>query len=89
MILTLMSDWKGFEMALTEKDLKKWQRACDHLTRMDNDAEYCKEIEKQLYRGAPEELIESMEREMAKYETKKRNKNSLESGDFIAGPNDN
>ena len=66
-----------------------WQRVCDHLTRMDNDAEYCKEIEKQLYRGAPEELIESMEREMAKYETKKRNKNSLESGDFIAGPNDN
>ena len=76
-------------MALTEEDLKMLQDACDHLTRMDNDVEYCKEIEKQLYRGAPEELIESMEREMAKYETKKRNKNSLESGDFIAGPNDN
>ena len=61
-------------MALTEEDLKMLQDACDHLTRMDNDAEYRKEVEKQLYRGAPEELIESMEREMAKYETKKRNK---------------
>lgn len=61
-------------MALTEEDIKMLQDACDHLTRMDNDVEYCKEIEKQLYRGAPEELIESMEREMAKYETKKRNK---------------
>ena len=76
-------------MALTEEDMKMWQGVSDHLTRMENDAEYCKKIEKQLYRGAPEELIESMEREMAKYETKKRNKNSLESGDFIAGPNDN
>ena len=84
-----MSDWKGFEMALTEEDIKMLQDACDHLTRMENDAEYRKEIEKQLYRGAPKELIESMEQEMAKYETKKRNKNSLESGDFIAGPNDN
>ena len=61
-------------MALTEEDIKMLQDACDHLTRMDNDVEYRKEIEKQLYRGAPEELIESMEREMAKYETKKRNK---------------
>ena len=61
-------------MALTEKDLKILQGVCDHYTRMDNDAEYCKEVEKQLYRGAPKELIESMEREMAKYETKKRNK---------------
>ena len=61
-------------MALTEKDLKILQDVCDHYTRMDNDAEYCKEVEKQLYRGAPKELIESMEQEMAKYETKKRNK---------------
>ena len=45
-------------MALTEKDLKKWQKVCDHLTRMDNDAEYCKEIEKKLYLGAPNESIE-------------------------------
>lgn len=76
-------------MALTKKDLKMLQGISDHLTRMENDAEYCKEIEKQLYRGAPKELIESMEREMAKYETKKRNKNLLEDGDFIAEPNDN
>ena len=76
-------------MALTEEDMKMWQGVSDHLTRMENDVEYRKEIEKQLYRGAPKELIESMEREMAKYETKKQNKNSLESGDFIAGPNDN
>jgi hypothetical protein len=41
---------------------------------MENDAEYRKEVENQLYRGAAKELIESMEQEMAKYETKKRNK---------------
>ena len=76
-------------MALAEEDMKMWQGVSDHLTRMENDDEYRKKIEKQLYRGAPKELIESMKREMAKYETKKRNKNSLESGDFIAGPNDN
>lgn len=61
-------------MALTEKDMKMWQGVSDHLTRMENEAEYCKKIEKQLYRGAPKELIKSMEQEMAKYETKKRNK---------------
>lgn len=61
-------------MALTEEDMKMWQGVSDHLTRMENDAEYRKKIEKQLYRGAPKELIESMEQEMAKYETKKRNK---------------
>ncbi|WP_297941945.1 hypothetical protein [uncultured Campylobacter sp.] len=61
-------------MALTEKDLKILQGVCDHYTRMDNDAEYCKEVEKQLYRGAPKELVERVRREMAKYGTKKRNK---------------
>ena len=61
-------------MALTEKDLKILQGVCDHYTRMDNDAEYRKKIEKQLYRGAPKELVERVRREMAKYGTKKRNK---------------
>lgn len=45
-------------MALTEEDLKILQGVCDHYTRMDNDAEYRKEVEKQLYRGAPKESIE-------------------------------
>ena len=61
-------------MALTDKDLKILQGVGDHYTRMDNDAEYCKEVEKQLYRGAPKELVERVRREMAKYGTKKRNK---------------
>ena len=61
-------------MALTEEDMKMWQGVSDHLTRMENDAEYRKKIEKQLYRGAPKELIESMEQEMAKYETKRNKK---------------
>ena len=61
-------------MALTEEEMKMWQGVSDHLTRMENDAEYRKKIEKQLYRGAPKELVERVRREMAKYGTKKRNK---------------
>ena len=45
-------------MALTEEDMKMWQGVSDHLTRMENDDEYRKKIEKQLYRGAPKESIE-------------------------------
>ena len=45
-------------MALTEEDMKMWQGVSDHLTRMENDAEYRKEVEKRLYRGAPKESIE-------------------------------
>ncbi|WP_177389313.1 hypothetical protein [uncultured Campylobacter sp.] len=45
-------------MALTEEDMKMWQGVSDHLTRMENNAEYRKKIEKQLYRGAPKESIE-------------------------------
>ena len=45
-------------MALTEEEMKMWQGVSDHLTRMENDAEYRKKIEKQLYRGAPKKSIE-------------------------------
>ena len=50
---------------LDKDDLEMWERVSQHLTRMENDPEYCKEIEAQLYRGAPKELLERLEKEVA------------------------
>ena len=48
---------------LDKDDLEMWERVSQHLTRMENDPEYRKEIEKRLYAGAPKESIERIRQE--------------------------
>ena len=57
---------------LNDEQLKMWQEVSEHLTKMENDPEYCKEIEKQLYRGAPKELLDELEKEIAEAKKKEQ-----------------
>ena len=55
---------------LNKEQLKIWKEVSEHLTKMENNLEYCKEIEKELYRGAPQKLLDELEEEIIKQELK-------------------
>ena len=60
---------------LNEEQLKMFEKASTHMTRMENDPEYRKKIEEELYRGAPKWLLDRIEKRIAESE-KKDEKNS-------------
>ena len=55
---------------LSKEQLAMWEEVSKHLSKMENDPEYRKQIEKELYRGAPDELLDELEREIAEAEQK-------------------
>ena len=75
-IVTFKLIKKGYKMALNKEQLQMWEEVSEHLTKMENDPEYCKEVEKELYRGAPDELLDELEKEIAEAELKDE-KNSI------------
>lgn len=48
---------------ISKDTMEMLEKACRHMTRMENDPEYRKEIEKRLYAGAPKESIERIRQE--------------------------
>ena len=48
---------------LSKEQLETWQEVSEHLTKMENDPEYCKEIEKRLYKGVAKEVVEEIRQE--------------------------
>lgn len=60
---------------LNKEQLQMWQEVSEHLTKMENDPEYCKEIEKELYKGAPSWLLNRIKKRISESE-KKDEKNS-------------
>lgn len=63
---------------MIDKDtLEMFERASEHMRRMEKDPEYRREIEKQLYRGAPQELLDKLEAEIAELERLENEKNSV------------
>ena len=52
-------------MALSKKDLKMFEDISKHLTKMENEHEYCKEVEKELYKGAPNWLLDKIKQRIS------------------------
>lgn len=48
---------------LSKEQLEMFEKASIHMTKMENDPEYCKEIEKRLYKGVAKEVIEEIRQE--------------------------
>ena len=62
---------------LNKEQLEMFEKASNHMTKMENDPEYRKKIEKELYRGAPDELLDGLEKEIAEQEELENEKNSV------------
>ncbi|MDA3048214.1 MULTISPECIES: hypothetical protein [unclassified Campylobacter] len=59
---------------LSKEQLEMFEKASAHMTKMENDPEYCKEIEKELYKGAPSWLLNRIKKRISESEKKDEKK---------------